>query len=196
MTFKQLILKKLYPLIMRLTKNVGGKGSILNNQQGTRPKVPFYQLRSTQNNGQPLDFSEFKNKKVLLVNTASNCGYTGQYEELQQLHEQLKDKLVIVGFPSNDFKEQEKNNDSDIARFCQLNYGVSFPLVKKSSVVKSKEQNPIYQWLTHSEQNGWNVQEPEWNFSKYLIDENGVLTHYFGPAVSPLSQEVVKALEA
>lgn len=195
MTFKQLILKKLYPLIMRLSKSSGGKGSVLNNQRGTRPTVPFYQLKSTQNDGKPLDFSQFKNKKVLLVNTASNCGYTGQYEELQQLHEQLPDKLVIVGFPANDFKEQEKSDDSEIARFCQLNYGVSFPLAKKSSVVKSKEQNPVYQWLTHAEKNGWNSRQPDWNFSKYLVDENGVLTHYFGPAVSPLSKEVVSALK-
>lgn len=196
MTFKQLILKKLYPLVMRLSKSSGSKGSIINNKQGATPKVSFYQLKSTQNNGKELDFSQFKNKKVLLVNTASNCGYTGQYTELQQLHEQLQDNLVIVGFPANDFKEQEKSNDADIAQFCQLNYGVSFPLIKKSSVIKGKQQNPVYQWLTHAEQNGWNTHQPDWNFSKYLVDEKGVLTHYFGPAVSPLSSEVINALKS
>lgn len=196
MTFKQLILKKLYPLVMRLSKSSGSKGSIINNKQGAMPKVPFYQLKSTQNNGKELDFSQFKNKKVLLVNTASNCGYTGQYKELQQLHEQLQDNLVIVGFPANDFKEQEKSNDADIAQFCQLNYGVSFPLIKKSSVIKGRQQNRVYQWLTHAEQNGWNTHQPDWNFSKYLVDEKGVLTHYFGPAVSPLSSEVINALKS
>ena len=114
---------------------------------------------------------------------------------MQQLHEQHKNKIAIVGFPANDFKEQEKSNDSEIANFCQVNFGVTFPLSKKSSVVKGREQNPVYQWLTQKEKNGWNTHEPDWNFSKYLIDEKGVLTHYFGPAVSPLSPEVEKALK-
>ena len=180
---------------MRLSKSSDSKGAVLKNEQRAAPKVPFHQLKTTQNNGKELDFSQFKNKKVLLVNTASNCGYTGQYEELQQLHEQHQDKVAIVGFPANDFKEQEKSNDSEIAQFCQLNFGVTFPLSKKSSVVKGREQNPVYQWLTQKEKNGWNTHEPDWNFSKYLIDEKGVLTHYFGPAVSPLSPEVEKALK-
>lgn len=196
MTFKQKILKLLYPLIMRLSKKSGARGNILSNKQGAAPKVPFYELKITQNNGQILNLSQFKNKKVLLVNTASNCGYTGQYEELQQLHEQLKDQIVIMGFPANDFREQEKSNDAEIAQFCQVNYGVTFPLTKKSSVVKGPEQNPVYQWLTHAEQNGWNTHQPDWNFSKYLVDEKGVLTHYFGSAVSPLSPEIIKALKS
>lgn len=95
--------------------------------------MPFYQLKVLQNNGELLDFSQLKDKKVLLVNTASNCGYTGQYEELQQLHEELQDKVVVVGFPANDFREQEKSNDTDIAQFCQVNFGVTFPLVKKAA---------------------------------------------------------------
>ncbi|RDV16566.1 glutathione peroxidase [Pontibacter diazotrophicus] len=196
MTLKQIILKKLYPLIMRLSKSTSAKGKVLSNKQGVPPGVPFYGLKTTQNNGQVLDFSQFKNKKVLLVNTASNCGYTGQYEELQQLHEQFQDNIVIMGFPANDFREQEKSNDTDIAQFCQVNYGVTFPLTKKSSVVKGSEQNPVYHWLTHAGQNGWNAHQPDWNFSKYLVDENGDLTHYFGPAVSPLSPEVVNALKS
>ncbi len=158
--------------------------------------MPFYQLKVLQNNGELLDFSQLKDKKVLLVNTASNCGYTGQYEELQQLHEELQDKVVVVGFPANDFREQEKSNDTDIAQFCQVNFGVTFPLVKKSSVVKGQEQNPVYQWLTQAEQNGWNTHQPDWNFSKYLVDEKGALTHYFGPAVSPLSPDVMRALQS
>lgn len=195
MTFRQLLLKKLYPLIMRFGKSAAAHGRILQNKQGAAPKVPFYQLKTRQNNGQELDFSQFRNKKVLLVNTASNCGFTGQYEELQQLHEQLQDTLVVVGFPANDFKEQEKSNDSEIAQFCQLNYGVTFPLAKKSRVVKGPEQHPVYQWLTQAQQNGWNAKQPDWNFSKFLVDEKGVLTHYFGPAVSPLSPEVKNALK-
>ncbi len=169
---------------------------MLVNRQGAAPKVPFHRLKTVQNNGQELDFGQFRNKKVLLVNTASNCGYTGQYEELQQLQEQLQDKLVIVGFPANDFREQEKGSDTDIAQFCQVNYGVTFPLTKKSSVVKGDVQHPVYQWLTNTEQNGWNAHQPDWNFSKYLVDEKGALSHYFGPAVSPLSLEITNAVNA
>jgi len=194
MNLKPGILKALYPLIMRLSKRTS-KGKVLMNSQGAKPAVPFYNLKATQNSGQLLDFSTFKNKKVLLVNTASNCGYTGQYEELQQLHEQNPDNLVILGFPANDFKKQEKSNDTEIAQFCQVNFGVTFPLVKKSSVVKGSEQNPVYKWLTHAEQNGWNAHQPDWNFSKYLVNESGDLTHYFGSAVSPLSPELVNAIK-
>ena len=194
MNLKQGILKTLYPLIMRLSKGTS-KGRVLINSRGAKPAVPFYNLKATQNSGQLLDFSAFKNKKVLLVNTASNCGYTGQYEELQQLHEQNPDNLIILGFPANDFKEQEKSDDAEIAQFCQVNYGVTFPLARKISVVKGGEQNPIYKWLTHAEQNGWNAHQPDWNFSKYLVNEEGVLTHYFGSAVSPLSPELVNALK-
>lgn len=195
MKIKQKLLKSLYPLIMRFSKSSTGKGKVLRNEKRMPPKSPFYELKTTLNDGRVLDFSQFKNKKVLLVNTASNCGYTGQFEELQQLHEKFPDKLALVGFPANDFQEQEKGDDSEIARFCQVNYGVTFPLSKKSTIVQGGEQNPVYRWLTHAEQNGWNSHSPDWNFSKYLIDENGVLTHYFGPAVSPLSAEIVKELE-
>jgi len=194
MNLKQVILKKLYPLIMRLSKS-SDKGLILSSSAGATPKLPFYQLKATQNNGQVLDFSQFKNKKVLLVNTASNCGFTGQYEELQQLHEKYNNDLVILGFPANDFREQEKSNDAEIAQFCQVNFGVTFPLIKKSQVVKGNEQNPVFKWLTHPEENGWNDHQPDWNFSKFLVNENGALTHYFGSAVSPLSPEIINALK-
>jgi glutathione peroxidase len=194
MDLKKRILKTLYPLIMRLSKATA-KGRVLKNDKKVRPAQPFYQLSTVLNNGTHLDFSQLKGKKVLLVNTASNCGYTGQYQELQQLHEEKKDSLVIIGFPANDFKEQEKDNDADISQFCQVNYGVTFPLAKKSVVVKGQNQNQVYSWLSDARQNGWNEHEPDWNFSKYLLDENGVLTHYFGPAVSPLSPEVQQALQ-
>lgn len=196
MTFKKVILKKMYPLVMRLHRSSKAKSAVLNNKEKASPKVPFHQLKATQNNGQVLDFGQLKNKKVLLVNTASNCGFTGQFEELQALQEQFQDKIVVIGFPANDFKEQEKGNDKDIAQFCQVNYGVTFPLAKKSSVVKGQEQNPVFHWLTHPDKNGWNGHQPDWNFSKYLVDETGILTHYFGPAISPLSPDVVKAISA
>jgi glutathione peroxidase len=152
-------------------------------------------LQSEANSGTTFSFEQLKGKKVLLVNTASDCGYTGQYEELQQLHQRFQNKLVILGFPANDFKEQEKGSDAEIAEFCKINYGVTFPLMKKSTVVKGAAQNPVFRWLSDASQNGWNNQAPKWNFSKYLVDENGVLTNYFDPGVSPLSKEVTDTIE-
>jgi glutathione peroxidase len=190
MTLRQKIAKSLYPLIMRLTKG-SSKGASLVNQKKATPSQSFHSLSTLRNNGQPLDLGQFKNKQVLLVNTASNCGFTNQFEELQQLQDQFKDSLVVLGFPANDFKEQEKGSDADIAQFCQVNFGVTFPLMQKSSVVKGPGQHPVYQWLTDAGQNGWNNHPPDWNFGKYLVDGQGRLSHYFGPSVSPLSQEVL-----
>ncbi|MCB2411195.1 glutathione peroxidase [Hymenobacter lucidus] len=192
-SFRQKFLKALYPLIMRLSKS-GSKGKVLENKQTAAPATSFHSLSGQLNTGQPLDFSQLKGKKVLLVNTASNCGYTNQYQELQQLSEQFADELVILGFPANDFKEQEKDNDHAIQEFCQVNFGVSFPLMKKSVVVKQAAQNPVYRWLSEARQNGWNEQAPDWNFSKYLVSEDGNLTHYFGPAVSPLSATITSRI--
>lgn len=194
MDFRKRILKTLYPLIMKLTKGTD-KGTVLQNEEKAAPKVPFYQLKTTQNNGQPIDFSQFEGKKVMVVNTASDCGFTNQYSELQKLYEQEKENLVIIGFPANDFKEQEKLDDAGIAQFCEVNFGVTFPLAKKTVVVKNEKQNPVYKWLSDKTQNGWNERQPDWNFSKYLINEKGALTHYFGSAVSPLSPEVKQALK-
>ena len=157
--------------------------------------VSFYDLQVQLNSGENLDFKTLKGKKVLLVNTASNCGYTNQYAELQQLYEAQKTQLEVIGFPANDFKEQEKGSDEEIARFCQVNFGISFPLAKKTSVVKSAGQHPVFQWLSQKSKNGWNEKEPVWNFSKYLVNESGVLTHFFDPSVSPLSREMREAIE-
>src|SRR5262249_54051619 len=106
-----------------------------------------------------------------------------------------QDKLTIIGFPANDFKQQEKGSDEQIAQFCKLNFGVSFPLMKKSTVVRSTDQNAVFKWLTDSSQNGWNNRLPSWNFTKYLVNQEGTLTDYFGPAVSPLSTEVITAIK-
>lgn len=166
----------------------------MNNEQGIKAPRSVYDLSVILNNGDNLPLASLQGKKLLLVNTASNCGYTNQYADLQNLYEQYKDRLIIIGFPANDFHEQEKGNDEEIAQFCKVNFGVSFPLARKSVVVKSPEQNPVFAWLTHKAQNGWNEQEPSWNFSKYLVNERGVLTHYFDPSVSPLSEIVTSAV--
>ncbi len=127
---------------------------------------------------------------MLLVNTASSCGYTGQLEELQKLQDEFDEKLLVIGFPANDFKEQETGSNEDIATFCKRNYGVGFLLAQKSSVIKGQHQHPVFQWLTDKSKNGWNDKAPEWNFGKYLVDENGVLLNYFGAAISPWSKEI------
>ena len=130
----------------------------------------------------------------MLVNTASDCGYTEQYEALQKIYEENKEKLAVIGFPANDFKEQEKGTDEEIAQFCKLNFGVTFPLMKKSVVKKVAEQNEVFKWLTDSAKNGWNNKPPSWNFAKYIVNEEGVLTNYFGSSVSPAGKEVKKAI--
>jgi glutathione peroxidase len=194
MTYRQKVLKAVYPALMWITKLAGKNSKKLNNMD-KEPVTSFYTLKGILNNGDTLDFASLQGKKVLLVNTASDCGYTNQYDDLQKLAEQYKSKLVVLGFPANDFKEQEKGSDADIATFCKANFGVTFPLMKKSVVIKSAEQNPVFQWLTDSSKNGWSNQFPSWNFSKYLINEKGILTNYFDPSVSPLSAEVKQAAE-
>jgi glutathione peroxidase len=191
MTFRQKIMKAIYPAIMWASKK---KTSVQVNETEAQPAVSFYSLQAIANNGTPVSFASFKNKKVLLVNTASDCGFTQQYEDLQKLHEQYADKLIILGFPANDFKEQEKEDDAAIAQFCKINFGVTFPLMQKSSVIKSANQNPVFVWLSDKTKNGWNEQAPSWNFSKYLIDEQGVLIGYFASSISPLSEEIISQI--
>ena len=195
MTGRQKKLKVVYPLWIACTRLLGKNTKIAENAKHARPVQSIYELSVPLNNGNSLPLQAYKGKKLLLVNTASNCGYTNQYEELQQLYKQFSNQLEIIAFPANDFKEQEKGDDNDIAQFCQVNFGVTFPLAKKSVVVKSGDQNNIFQWLTDKTKNGWNEKPPSWNFSKYLINEQGMLTHYFDPSVSPLSEEVVKAVK-
>lgn len=143
--------------------------------------------------GNTIDFSAFRGKKILIVNTASKCGNTPQYEELEKLYQQYKDKLVIVGFPANDFLNQEPGSNKDIAAFCRENYGVSFPMAAKISV-KGRQMAPIYQWLTQKEHNGFKSTSVSWNFQKYLIDEQGRLIAVFSPKTKPLSSEILYAL--
>ena len=181
-------------MLMRVSKRFRKNAMMKYNSEGIRPAVSFYTLNAVSNSGDEISFNGFKGKKVLLVNTASDCGYTPQYEELQTLHEQFRDSLIIIGFPANDFGQQEKGDDAQIAQFCKKNFGVSFPLAKKSTVIRSSRQNPVYEWLTSRKENGWNDQEPTWNFSKYLVNEEGTLTYYFDPSVSPMGAEMRNAL--
>ncbi len=165
------------------------------NTTQAKPAVPFYSLSTVKNDGEAFLFEALKGKKVLLVNTASACGYTPQYDELEKLYETYKQQLVVMAFPANDFGTQEQGSDDEIAQFCKVNFGVTFPLMKKSGVIKNAEQNPVFEWLTNKDKNGWNDKQPTWNFCKYLVDENGVLQAFFAQGISPLDAEVIKAVE-
>ena len=193
MTTKQKILKAVYPILMWFTKKAGVNSTSLSNATA-EPIVPLHSLPATLINGSPLNLADYKGKKILLVNTASDCGYTGQYDALEKLYQLHKNKLVVIGFPANDFKEQETASDETIASFCKLNFGVTFPLMKKSIVIKANNQNELFEWLSNKNKNGWNEQAPTWNFCKYLINENGKLTHFFASSVEPMSAEVLKAI--
>lgn len=184
----------MYPLISAASRLFGAKAKAVTNKENVLPQQSLYDLVFTASNGKPLSLAAYKGRKLLLVNTASDCGYTGQYDELQKLYTKYDDKLMIIAFPSNDFQEQEKGDDKEIEGFCQINYGVTFPLASKSVVTKAASQNPVFEWLTDPAKNGWNAQAPEWNFSKYLVNERGVLLGYFGSAISPLDTTIVQQL--
>ena len=140
----------------------------------------FYDLSAEDINGEIISMNTYKGKKVLVVNVASRCGYTPQYEGLQELYETYGDSLVVLGFPSNDFMWQEPGNNTEIKTFCQRTYGVTFPMFSKIHV-KGRKQHPIYDYLSNSKLNGWNDDSPSWNFNKYLISPDGkTITHYPG----------------
>ncbi len=193
MTARQKFLKAIYPVWIWFSNKQGKNTKILSNEKAMSA-ISFYSLKDTAIDGTAFDFEKLKGKKVMLVNTASDCGYTGQYNDLQKLSEQYKDKLVIIGFPANDFKEQEKGTDEEIAAFCKFNFGVNFPLMKKSSVIKGPDQNKVFDWLTDPGKNGWNKHWPSWNFCKYIVDEQGRLTNYFGSTIEPFNKEIITAI--
>ena len=195
MTVRQTVLKAVYPLWMSLNRLLGKRSKVLVNKMNIQPFQSFYSLSVQLNNGSFLSFDSLRGRKLLLVNTASDCGYTNQYSDLQKLYEKYDDKLTVIAFPANDFQQQEKGSDEEIGNFCKINFGVTFPVALKSSAVKGNGQQKVFQWLTDKTKNGWNNKPPSWNFSKYLINEEGILTNYFDPAISPLSEEVLKAIE-
>lgn len=154
-------------------------------------KETIYQFKVKDLYGEEFDFSSLKGKKVMIVNTASKCGLTPQYEDLEALYKEYKDKgLVIIGFPANNFAEQEPGTNEEIAEFCKVNYGVTFPMMEKISV-KGEDMAPIYQFLTQKSKNGLEDNEVEWNFQKYLINEKGELEEVISPKISPKDEEIV-----
>lgn len=161
--------------------------------QEVKTSSDFYNFKLITLQGDTIPFSDFKSKKVLLVNVASKCGYTPQYAQLQELHEKYWNKVVIIGFPANNFGSQEPGTNSDVLNFCTKNYGVTFLMSEKISV-KGLNQHPIFQWLTNKSRNGWNQESPQWNFYKYLMDEEGHLRKVFPSSVLPTSEEIVNEI--
>lgn len=154
-------------------------------------KETIYQFKVKDLYGEEFDFASLKGKKVIIVNTASKCGLTPQYKDLEALYKEYKDKgLVIVGFPANNFAEQEPGTNEEIASFCQKNYGVSFPMMDKTSV-KGDDMSPVYKFLTQKSKNGLEDSEVQWNFQKYLINEKGELVKVISPKTLVTDAEVM-----
>ncbi len=166
-----------------------------NNEQ-TMNKENIYQFKVSDLYGSEFDFSSLKGKKIMVVNTASECGLTPQYEDLQKLYDQYKDQnFVIVGFPANNFGGQEPGSDEQIAAFCKENYGVTFPMMSKISV-KGSDKHEVYHFLTEKSKNGLQDSEVAWNFQKYLLDENGELAMVVEPRTLPTDPSIVKWIES
>jgi len=160
----------------------------------TEDSQSIYDIKINSLIDQPIDLTEFKAKKILIVNVASKCGFTPQYKDLQELHDMYKDKLVIIGVPCNQFGEQEPGEAEEIQSFCQKNYGVEFLITEKIDV-KGENQHPLYQWLTQKSFNGQLDSEVKWNFQKYLIDENGQLIDMFPSMTKPTSSKITKYIK-
>lgn len=154
----------------------------------TLPSIHQYKIASL--NGDTIDFSQYKGKYILVVNTASKCGFTPQYKALQEIYELYGNNLVVIGFPSDNFMNQEFGSNTEIADFCEKNYGVTFPLTTKVDV-KGKTITPVYQFLTDKNKNGVLDATISWNFNKFLLDKNGQLIAHFGSKVKPDSEEIL-----
>ena len=158
----------------------------------TPPTIYSFSVPSID--GGVVDFSQFKGKKILIVNVASECGYTPQYADLEKLYEMYKDKIVIVGFPANNFLGQEPGSNEEIRQFCTAKYNVTFPMAAKISV-KGKNMAPIYQWLTQKKLNGVEDSEVSWNFNKYIVNERGEYVGHFKSKVEPFDPALISAIE-
>ena len=168
-------------------------GSFVSKPETTLQTQSIYDFKVASLNGGTIDFADFKGKKILIVNTASKCGFTPQYEDLEALYKKYEGKLVIVGFPANNFFSQETGSNETIEAFCKKNYGVTFLMAAKVSV-KGKDMAPIYKWLCSKAENGVMDAKISWNFNKFLLDENGKLIGHFKSKVKPMSEEIVSKL--
>lgn len=156
-------------------------------------KGSLYDFTLDDLEGNPVKLADYKGKPVVLINVASKCGFTKQYADWQKFHEEYGSKVVILGFPANNFGSQEPGSNEEIAEFCQKNYGVTFKIFSKLDVT-GEDKAPLYKWLSKKELNGWNDKEPTWNFCKYVVDKNGNLTHFFESKITPDNEEFRKAV--
>ena len=154
-------------------------------------KKSFYDLSINDINGNPIDLKSLKGKKIMIVNVASKCGYTDQYSDLQELYQNHIERLEIIGVPCNDFGSQEPGTATEIKKFCTVNYGITFTMTEKQKI-KSKSVSELYEWLSNPKLNGWNSSLPSWNFCKYIIDEEGELTHFFRSGINPNANEILR----
>lgn len=160
----------------------------------TTPMESIYTIKINALNSNPINLSDYKGKYLLFVNVASECGFTGQYEDLQKLYETYQDKLMIIGVPCNQFGGQEPGSASEIQEFCKVNYGVTFLITEKVDV-KGNNQHPLYQWLTQQSKNGSSSSSVKWNFQKYLVSKNGELIDYYFSITKPMSDKITKHLK-
>jgi glutathione peroxidase len=168
-------------------------GFILLTAATNKPSNSVYKFSVHKIDGGKLKLKKFKGKKILIVNTASKCGYTPQYADLQKLYEKYSDRLVVIGFPANNFGQQEPGENPEIKTFCTANYGVTFPLTEKVSV-KGEDIHPLFRWLTQKSENGVMDAEIKWNFTKFLLDEKGQLLKMFPSKTNPMSEEITSML--
>lgn len=185
-------------LILTLMSILSGifadKKEIKINDTHAKPTTSVYEYKMKALMGnEEIALSKYKGKKIVILNVASACGYTPQYADWQKFHEQYGNQVVVLGFPANNFGSQESGSNAEIATFCQKNYGVTFQMFSKIDVV-GDNQHPLFKWLSDKSLNGWNEKAPTWNFCKYVVDENGKLTHFFASKIKPTDEEFKKAV--
>lgn len=186
--------KLIYEILIGLNMLIPFGPSTAVKPEGVTSRKSVYEYSYTSIDGKAVSLKDYKGKYLMIVNVASKCGYTPQYEELEKLSRAYKENLVIVGFPANDFGQQEPGSNEEIAKFCTLTYDVTFPMASKISVV-GDGMHPIYKWLTDKSLNGWNDAAPKWNFTKYLIGKDGELLRLFPSKVKPMSEEITGMLK-
>ena len=185
-----------YPLLMLITACFGPHKDVKSKPESMETNVgsAFYSFKAVTIDGDTIDFSKYKGKKILIVNTASKCGNTPQYAELEELYKKFSNELVIVGFPANNFGGQEPGTNEEIKEFCKVRFGVTFPLAAKVDVV-GDNTDPLFKWLTQKDENGVLDATIKWNFTKFLLDENGKLLASFPSKVTPDSEEILAYLK-
>ncbi len=179
---------------LETVKNLlGDKKEVKIAEVTTHLKGFLYDFQVNSLAGKLIDLKSFVGKKVVIINVASKCGYTPQYEDWQVFHEKYGEKVIVLGFPANNFLSQESGSNGEIASFCQKNYGVTFQMFEKLDVI-GDSQHPLFEWLSTKDLNGWNDQAPSWNFCKYVINEKGKLTHFFASKITPESKDFKQAI--